>query len=328
LKLQSALEQRFGPFQPAPEQEAALKPRRRYEKKPLGLRPNTAKLYAKYQAAQAHMATIRVREGERVRAYKERRIEAAMRHVRLKRAAMKLAKLPRDAKTMMYRALASALREEISQIQRESKQEYLSISQKCRRRQWVDWLRHQAGRGDADALAALRRRKPTRDVTIDRINGNVPLQPSASGRRRDSVTKQGTIIYRVGASAVRDEGDAFRVSRGAELEALRAALRMAFERFGKRITAQRSDAFKEQIVIAAAAADMPIVFDDPALEQRRLQFVNPTTRMESSVGDVGTRSPLARGSEGPGPLNARNTQTSYPSTPHQPKSALHARSLR
>lgn len=64
------LEQRFGPFQPAPEQEAALKPRRRYEKKSLGLRPDTVKLYGQYQAAQAQMATIRARERERVRAHK------------------------------------------------------------------------------------------------------------------------------------------------------------------------------------------------------------------------------------------------------------------
>jgi hypothetical protein len=91
----------------------------------------------------------------------------------------------------MYRALANALREEISQIKRESKEEYLSISQKCRRRQWVDWLRHQAGTGNVDALAALRRRKPTRGVTVDSINGSVLHQRSASGLGHDGVTKQG-----------------------------------------------------------------------------------------------------------------------------------------
>jgi hypothetical protein len=142
------------------------------------------------------------------------------------------------------------------------------------------------------------------------------------------VTKQGTIIYRVGASAVRDEGDTFRVSRGAELEAMQAALRMAFERFGKTITVKGSDAFKEKIVIAAAAADLPIVFDDPELQQRRLQLANRTTRSENRVDDAGTRSPVARGSEGPGPLNARTTQTRNPNTPQKPKSALHARSIR
>lgn len=171
------LEQRFGPFQPASEQEAAQMPRRRYEKKPLELRPNTEKFYTKYQAAQAQMATFRAREREleRVRAYKERRIEAAMRHVRLKRAALKLAKMPRDAKKMMYRALANALRDKISKIKRESKPEYLSISQKCHRRQWVDWLRYQAGTGNADALTALRRRRSARDGVSGTARCHVPL---------------------------------------------------------------------------------------------------------------------------------------------------------
>jgi hypothetical protein len=89
---------------------------------------------------------------------------------------------------------------------------------------WTDWLRHQAGAGNPDALAALRRRKPTRDADRDSISGTVHFHPSVSGHRRDSVTKQRTILYRIGASAVRDEGDTLRVSRGAELKAMQAAL--------------------------------------------------------------------------------------------------------
>jgi hypothetical protein len=103
---------------------------------------------------------------------------------------------------------------------------------------------------------------------------------------------------------------------------------MALERFGKRITVKGSNAFKEQIVIAAAAADLPIVFDDPALEQRRLQLANPTSRSENPVDDVDTRSPVARGLEGLRVLNARNTLTPNQGTSQKPKTALHARTLR
>jgi hypothetical protein len=287
------LEQRFGPFQSTPEQEAALKPRRRYEKRPLGLRPNTAKLFAQYLAAQAQTKAIRARERQRLRERKERRIEAAMRSVRLKRAALKLAHMPRQAKKLMYGALASALRDEISEIRRESRQEYKSISQRCRRRQWLDWLRHQAGAGNPDALAVLRGRMPTRDPDRDGIKGDGHLQPHPSGRPRDSVTKQGTIIYRVGASAVMDDGDSLRVSRGAKQDALQAGLRMALERFGKRITVKGSNAFKEQIIIAAAAANLPIVFDDPTIEQRRLQHTDPDTASANAFLSVRTL-PLAQ----------------------------------
>jgi hypothetical protein len=317
------LEQRFGPFQPAPEHEAALKPRRRYEKRPLGLRPDTAKLYAQYQGAQAHVATIRARERERVRARKEQRIEAAMRHVRLKRAALKLVQMPRDAKKMMYSALANALRNEIAEIKREFKQEYISISQKCHRRQWSDWLRHQAGTGNLDALAVLRRRKLTRDVTVDSINGNAPLQPYASGRRHDSVTTQGTIIYRVGASAVRDEGDTLRVSRGAEQDAMQTALRMALERFGKRITVKGSDAFKEQIVIAAAAANLPIVFDDTELEQRRLQHASPAAARTNATLSVCTHPLAPKVDNGDGLVTTANALASKTNHPAKTQSTRH-----
>ncbi|MGX9221688.1 TraI/MobA(P) family conjugative relaxase [Massilia varians] len=321
------LEQRLGPFQPAPEQEVTQKPARQYEKRPLGLHPRTAKLHAQYQAAQAQAKEIRAREWERVRARKERRIETAMRSVRLKRAALKLAKMPFNAKKLMYVALASALREEISEIKRESMQERLSISQKCRRRQWIDWLRHQAGVGNKEALTVLRGRKTTRDVASDGINGTMPLQPSASGRRHDSVTKQGTIIYRVGASAVRDEGDSLRVSRGASKEAMQVALQMALERFGHRITVRGSDSFKEQIAIAAAGAHLPVVFDDLALEQRRLKLAAPTPARDPILS-AGTHAPPACGSERPVPAAAWDIHPPPPGVRQNRDSASRARSRR
>ncbi len=146
------LEQRFGPIQPTPEERAALKPRRRYEKKPLSVQirrsstPSTSPRRRTWRPAR--------RRTEQVRAHKERRIEAAMCTVRLRRAALKLAKMPRNTKKLRYRPLANALRDDISEIRRACRREYQDISQKFRRRQWVDWLRHQAGTGNADALAS------------------------------------------------------------------------------------------------------------------------------------------------------------------------------
>jgi hypothetical protein len=248
--------------------------------------------------------------------------------VRLKRAALKLAKMPRGAKKVMYRALASALRDEISEIRRESKQAYLSINQKCQRRQWPDWLRHKAGAGDLEALAALRRSKPTRDVAGDRIKGNVLLQSPATGRRHDSVTKQGTIIYRVGASAIRDEGDMLRISRGAEQDAMQTALRMAVERFGQKITVNGSDPFKEQIIIAAATANLPIIFEDPALERRRLQLANSTTTSENAIHSASMRPPAPRDNEALGPVTAATIPAQKLRAPPETKRAVRARSSR
>jgi hypothetical protein len=165
-------------------------------------------------------------------------------------------------------------------------------------------------------------------VAGDSINGNGQLRPPSPGRRHDGVTKHGTIIYRVGASAVRDEGDTLRVSRGAEQDAIQAALRMALERFGKTITVNGSDAFKEQIIVAATAANLPIVFDDPALEQRRLQHVNPATARPNATFNIRTR-PLARKVDnGSGLVTTATTVVSNPAGPTKTQSTRHTRARR
>jgi hypothetical protein len=75
--------------------------------------------------------------------------------------------------------------------------------------------------------------------------------------QQDGVTKKGTLIYRVGASAIRDDGDKLQVSRGATPDGLAAALRMAMARYGDRITVKGSVEFKESIAHAAATANLP-----------------------------------------------------------------------
>jgi hypothetical protein len=74
--------------------------------------------------------------------------------------------------------------------------------------------------------------------------------------QQDSVTKTGTLIYRVGASAIRDDGEKLQVSRGATPDGLVAALRMAMARYGNRITVNGSAEFKESIAGAAATAHL------------------------------------------------------------------------
>jgi hypothetical protein len=109
---------------------------------------------------------------------------------------------------------------------------------------------------------------------------------------------------------------------------MQAALQVALERFGKRITVNGSDAFKEQVVIAATAARLSIVFDDPGLERRRLRLTEPTITPANPINDVGKRLGAARSSEEPGPVTARNIHTPSPGALQKPKSAGHARSLR
>jgi hypothetical protein len=271
------LEQRFGSFQAASGQQGPRKPARRYQKQPVASSVDTTELYARYRAAQAEALDSRARERDQARARKERRIEAAKRSVRLKRAALKLASMPRPAKKLMFCALTHALREEIAAIKNLYRLERQAIDRQHRRSQWTDWLRREAGMGDIQALAALRGRNRQVDPTGNTVSGDVPPKRVARPVDHDSVTRKGTIIYRVGNCAIRDDGGSLKVSLGADQAAMQNALRMAIVRFGEHIAVNGSDAFKEQILLAAVAGNLRVTFADTALEQRRSQLVRASS---------------------------------------------------
>lgn len=283
------------------------KPARRYQKQPLASGVDTTQLYARYQATQAEALGRRPREREQASARKERRIEAAKRSVQLKRAALKLSSMPRPAKKLMYSALTHALGEEIAAIKGLYRGERQAIDRQHRRSQWTDWLRHEAEMGDLQALAALRGRNRHGGLAGNTVSADSLPQRSAQPIGHDSITRKGTIIYRFGNGAIRDDGARLKVSLGADQAALQCALQMALERYGERISVNGSDAFREQILMAAVAGNLHVTFADAALEGRRLQLAR------ASKADAETNAVSARkrtGGEGPGePGRARTTGT-------------------
>jgi hypothetical protein len=286
------LEQRLVPFQAASGQQTAREAARRYQKQPLASNVDTTELYARYRTAQADAIESRIRERERARARKERLIEAAKRSVHLKRAAIKLAPMPRPAKKLMYSALTRALGEEIAAIKGSYRRERQAIDQKHRRSQWTDWLRREAETGDLQALAALRGRKRQGDPAGNSVTGPAPPHRPLPPSGHDSVTRKGTIIYSVGKGAIRDDGARLKVSVGADQDAVQCALQMAIARYGERIAVSGSDAFREQILVAAVAGGLRVTFADAALEQRRLQRLGAsTTTMDSRPAEGGNGTP-------------------------------------
>jgi hypothetical protein len=275
------LEQRLGTYQPPPAPGMRDRAARRYEKKPLKSRVDTTELYARYKAAQTVSASARASEWERSRLRKLTDIGDAKRIGRLKRAAIKLAHMPRSARKLIYAVVSNALLDEIAAIHRRYQKECQDIHDRFRRRQWADWLREQANGGNAEALAALRGRSAAQGLNGNTVTGQGARPQAGPHAGHDSVTKKGTIIYRVGSSAVRDDGDKLMVSRGADHAALQAALRMAIARYGNRITVNGSDLFKQRAIEAAAAANLHLTFDDPALERRRLSFIQPPVYKEN-----------------------------------------------
>ncbi len=268
----SRLEARLGVFQPAAEQADQAKPTQRYQAQPVRTRIDTSALYAQYEIERRSIADARSAELLTARDRKNREIDAAKRAGRLKRAAIKLINGPRAGKKLLYSLTSKALHERIQEIHAWYRKDRQTISQRNQRHAWNDWLQCQAKAGNPQALAALRARAASLGLKGNTVAGlrSHNDKPLATP---EHITKQGTLIYRVGNVAIRDDGDKLNVSRNMSQDGLIAALRMAAQRYGQVLTVNGTTEFKEQIARAAATANLAVCFDAPEIEKRRLALL-------------------------------------------------------
>jgi hypothetical protein len=286
------LEARLGTFEAAPEL-GATKPSRRYEPRPLrtGFGTSgfgTSELYAKYRAEQERCGRERQAQSLAARSRKSQAIEAAKRTGRLKRAAIKLMVGGGIGRSALYALAGKGLKDTIHKIVRQYNAERELIQKQYRREAWADWLRRKAMEGDGAALAALRAREAAQGLKGNTLTGRGGRIKGTVDATLDGITKKGTVIYRIGASAIRDDGAKIAVSRVVMPTGLEAALRMAVQRYGSRISVNGSDEFKSQIAEVAGKKRLPVTFADAALERRRRSLAWTTV---DSAGS-GARSPI------------------------------------
>ena len=310
------LEARLGPFEPSHEARATAK--RQYRKEPIRLRVNTNELYARYQMERQTLTATRGHELEKVRGRKERLIEAAKRSGRLRRAAIKHLTAGRLTKKLLYAQASKALRDEIQAINKQYQKDRQALYDSHSRRTWADWLKKEATHGNAEALTALRAREAAQGLQGNTIQGRGEARPGRAPVT-DNITKKGTIIFRAGLSAVRDDGDKLQVSREATREGLQEALRLAMERYGSRITVNGTTQFKAQVIRAAVDSQLPITFADPALESRRLALLKkentherPDRTERADQRPAEHRGRAGRGPGGPGQRAAAHDDAARP----------------
>ncbi|MFO0777224.1 MAG: TraI/MobA(P) family conjugative relaxase [Nitrospira sp.] len=285
-----SLERRLGPFEAAGTRQIAT-PTRRYEATPIRSRMDMRALYARYQQDRLTRAQGRAVAMHEARTRKAQLIEAAQRAGQMKRATIRLTRPGRMTKRLLSMQVSQSLRSDIRHIVDIHRRDCLAISARHRRLTWADWLRQQALAGDAEALRALRARDAARGLTGDTITAvGIRLVAAVVGATQDSITKQGTIIYRVGLSAVRDDGTRLQVSREVTNDGIDAALRLAVQKYGTTIAVSGSDAFKRRVAAVAAQSRLTIRFDDPTLEQQRQRHVQGGTR-PSTPGTPSTSPP-------------------------------------
>jgi len=287
------LEDKFGVFEPSVDRtDNAKSPKQNYEARPVRSRIDTTLLFAQYKTEQQGMGTMRTKEWALAREHKNRLIEDAKRSAKLKRAATKLMGQSRDEKKLLYAMTSKAMGNQIDHIKTQYRQERANIFKKYQPQQWADWLRRRATAGDQEALAALRARQLSQGLK-DNMVGAADGQRMKQGvnATQDSITKKGTIIYRVGTTAIRDDGDKLKVSKDVTKDGMEAALRMAMERYGNKITVTGSIDFKAKIIQAAVAAKLPITFADATLEQHRHALLAKNNLTENNHESAPQRRP-------------------------------------
>ncbi|GAJ71936.1 TraI protein [Vibrio sp. JCM 18904] len=107
--------------------------------------------------------------------------------------------------------------------------------------------------GDSEALKAVRSREAAQKLKGNTLNGGDAVQAEPKAMV-DTITKKGTIIYRAGNSAVRDDGERLQVSTASNQTSVLAALKVAMERYGNCITVNGSPEFKARVIKAAVDA--------------------------------------------------------------------------
>lgn len=285
-----ALEKRLGGFQ-TPERQEAQRTRRSYRKDPMRLRVDTTALYARYKDEQKGLAAKRAEALAGAKRRKDRAVENAKKAASVKRAAIKLMGGERLTKKLLYSQASAALRADLDAIRKGYDQERAKLYQDFQRRQWADWLKQEAMKGNGQALDTLRAREAAQGLKGNTIEGRGQAKPDHAPVI-DNITKKGTIIYRAGSSAVRDDGDRLQVSRESDQAGVQNALRMAMERYGDHIAVNGSPEFKARVIRAAVDSALPITFTDPGLEKRRQALANQARR--PSVPPVGREPPPHR----------------------------------
>nr|AAY97952.1 DNA relaxase [Plasmid pMCBF1]ABO36589.1 DNA relaxase [uncultured bacterium pMCBF6] len=266
-----ALEGRLGPFEASAERKAD-KPKRSYQKAPVRMRIDTTELYARYKDEQKNLTAARAEALNKARRRKDRAVEDAKRANRLRRATIKVVDSKGVSKKMLYSQASAALRSSLDAIHAEYTKEREKLYQGFQRRTWADWLKNEAMQGNPQALTALRARDAAKGLQGHTLTGHGEAHGSTS-QEIDNITKKGTIIYRAGQTAVRDDGAKLQVSRENDQRGLQAALRMAAERYGSRITVTGDAEFKARIIHAAVDGRLSITFADPGLERRRQELL-------------------------------------------------------
>jgi Fe-S cluster biosynthesis and repair protein YggX len=269
------LEARFGVFQPSQDKQQN-KAIQSYQGRPISKGYDTTELYARYQSERQRLTTVKQATTQTARGHKTQLVLSAKRSAKLKREAVKLMRISRASKKILYALIGRSLLKRIQAINQDYRNAHKRIAVRCKRQAWADWLKTQAMLGNPEAVKALRAREGRDNLVSNTFQPHKDFKaktPDTHKRYQDNITKDGTIIYRFGRFIVRDDGNQVKLSRGFDHAGVVTALALAIKKYGDLIKVSGSDEFKDQVLISAVEAGMHVRFDDPDLEIKRQQLL-------------------------------------------------------
>lgn len=295
------LVRRLGPFEPDGERQAA-RAVRTYRPRPVSTaqgQDGTDELYRRYQAEQDRNRQARIQLRRALRQQKQDQLSQAKEKARARRGLIHGLDCDSLAKRILYHQAGASLRENVHAIHGQHRQQRELLLAPVKPLVWFDWLAARAAMFDEDALSALRRRKHRAAWRANSLLGAIPqgrgeagveaagLEDGSellSGLRIDGVTRQGTIIYADGESAIRDSGSRLEVSEGITQDGLEIALSMAMRRFGRNIAIEGDAAFRDRVLRTAKALGFDIAFTDRTRQAQTPTL--PETMKEREQADI------------------------------------------
>ncbi|MCP5273271.1 MAG: relaxase/mobilization nuclease domain-containing protein [Burkholderiales bacterium] len=237
---------------------------------------DTSRLYKRYQQQQTNAASFRKEQWLKLREQRDLLIERAKQEAKRKRSIIKHVQAGPLGKKALYATVSLQFKTTLDSIKREYRETYAQLKAGTRRMSWLDWLALEAQNDNAEALAVLRARSK-RDAGSDAILGDhvAGIEYNNNQSRTDnieSVTKDGTVFYKAGTTAVRDDGKRLFVASNVLNDSLVDVLQFAISKYGNHLSVAGSDNFRKSVVLAAVQNRIRVTFDDPELERHRSQL--------------------------------------------------------
>ncbi|WP_392538565.1 TraI/MobA(P) family conjugative relaxase [Legionella sp. 227] len=239
-----------------------------YRYEPLNKTFISSELYVQYQHEKAQSQNVRSAKLKYLCEAKAKLIDKAKKRGRIKRTALKLMNLSQMSKKFLYQQISKTLLHDIENIRKNYTHARHSLMENYQNKTWADWLQNKAQSGDQNALMAMRYRNRKNNSNYT-ISGTDSVFSSFNFGQIDSVTKEGTEIYKKDNAVIRDNGKEIIISKGGSIPVLKRALEMARQRYGDCICVNGSPLFKKIILQIVIQYQMPITFADLDLENQR-----------------------------------------------------------